>query len=180
MTISFSGRIEAVKPRIGLHRSFDQIWHSYRGFVLVLEGDVRVAVGPSAHEKHRFRIGDVVEGRGEPVPDPRVEWAALYKVRGLRVVSRGPDAEDRPADPEGGLAPSMEEYRERGHRRLHPPTYERSCKRCPFGAVMPAEMIIDQWNPEPRRYRVETHCYGPRDCPRYRAGRARSVPGRQG
>ncbi len=174
-----SGRIGAVKPRIGLRRSFDQLWHSYRGYVLVLADGPRVAIGPAAHAKHRFRIGHVVEGCGEPVPDPRAEWADLYKARRLRVLSRGPEIEDRPADPDGGLAPSLEEYRDRGHRRLDPRTHDRSCGRCPFGAVMPTEIILDQWNPDRRRWRVETHCYGPRDCPRYRAGRARSVPGRK-
>lgn len=177
--LSFSGRIAAAKPRIGLHRSFDQVWHSYRGYVLVLEDGARIAVGPAAHEKHRFRIGDVVEGRAEPLPDPRTECADLYKVRGLRLLERGPASEERPADPDGGVAPPLAEYRARGHRRLDPRTYDRSCRRCPFGAVMATEIVLDQWNPDRRRWRRETHCYGPRDCPRYRAGRPRSVPGRK-
>jgi hypothetical protein len=177
--VRFAGRVAAVKPRIGLHRSFDQVWHSYRGHVLVLEDGPRVAVGPAAHDRHRFRIGDVVEGEGEPVPQPRAEWAELYRVRRLRIVSRGPEAEDRPPDPDGGIAPTLEEYRARGHRRLDPRTHERSCQACPFGAVMPTEIIVDQWQPWKKRWRVETHCYGPRDCPRYRPGRPRSVPGRK-
>jgi len=40
-------------------------------------------------------------------------------------------------------------------------------------------MIIDQWNPSRRRYRAETFCYGPRSCPLYKAGPARTVPGRR-
>lgn len=177
--MSFAGTIAAVKPRIRLHRSFDQIWHSYEGYVLVLEDGWRVAVGPTTHAKHRFRIGDVIEGESEPVPDPRAEWAEQYKVSRLRVRSRGPEAEERPADPDGGLAPPLDEYRTRGHRRLDPRTYERSCRACPFGAVMPTEIILDQWQPEKKKWRLETHCYGPRDCPGYRAGRPRSVPGRK-
>lgn len=58
----FSGTVAAVKPRIGLHRSFDQVWHSYRGYVLVLENAPLIAVGQAAHTTHHFRIGDVVEG----------------------------------------------------------------------------------------------------------------------
>jgi hypothetical protein len=177
--VSFCGRIEAVKPRIGLHRSFDQVWHSYRGYVLLLEGGTRIAVGAAAHEKHRFRIGDVVEGQAAPLPDPRSEWADLYKVRRLCIRERGPVTEERPADPDGGIAPPLADYRARGHRRLDSRTHNRSCRRCPFGAVMATEIVLDQWNPARRRWRVETHCYGPRDCPRYRAGRARSVPGRK-
>jgi hypothetical protein len=42
---------------------------------------------------------------------------------------------------------------------------------------MPVEMIIDQWNPRERRYRTETFCYGPRSCPLYVPGPARTVPG---
>jgi hypothetical protein len=41
-------------------------------------------------------------------------------------------------------------------------------------------MIIDQWNPSIRRYRHETFCYGPKSCPRYKAGPTRKVPGRKG
>ena len=45
---------------------------------------------------------------------------------------------------------------------------------------MPTEVIVDHWNPEQAtQWRVETHCYGPHDCPRYRAGRPRTVPRRK-
>jgi len=58
---SFSGEIVAVKARIQLIRSFDEISHQYQGYTLVLSGgenQFRVAIGPAAHEKHQFRIGD--------------------------------------------------------------------------------------------------------------------------
>jgi hypothetical protein len=178
--ISFRGFVTAVKPRIGLHRSFDEVWHSYRGYVLVLEDGPRVAVGPGTHAKHSFRLGDLVEGFGLPVPDPRTEWAELYKASGVHVLRRGSPDEDRPGDIDGGIAPALDDYRARGHRRLDPRTYERSCRACPFGAVTPTEVIVDHWNPKSTTaWRVETHCYGPHDCPRYRAGRARTVPGRK-
>jgi len=172
---AFAGRISAVKPRIGLHRSYDEIWHSYKGYVLVLDG-LRVAIGPTAQAKNAFRIGDDVEGEGEPPVYPEEEWADLYKVRKLKLLARGPLSEDRDPDPEGGIAPTLAEYRERGHRRLDPRTCARSCTACPFGAVMPTEIILDKWKPDRVRWREETHCYGPRDCPRYRAGKARTVP----
>ena len=44
---------------------------------------------------------------------------------------------------------------------------------------MPTEIIIDQWNPTETKWRFETHCYGPRDCPRYRPGKPYRVPGRK-
>jgi hypothetical protein len=45
---------------------------------------------------------------------------------------------------------------------------------------MPVELIIDQWNPNKRRYRTETFCYSPISCPLYESGSARKVPGRHG
>jgi hypothetical protein len=44
---------------------------------------------------------------------------------------------------------------------------------------MATEITIDQWNPSSKQWRMETHCYGPRQCPRYRAGKARRVQGRK-
>ena len=41
-------------------------------------------------------------------------------------------------------------------------------------------MIIDQWNPSRKQYRLETFCYCPKSCPFYRPGPARKVPGRKG
>jgi hypothetical protein len=29
-----------------------------------------------------------------------------------------------------------------------------------WGCLMAVEMIVDQWNPDRRRYRTETFCYG--------------------
>jgi hypothetical protein len=140
---------------------------------------VRVAIGPAAHAKHQFRIGDVISGKAQPVPDPRLEWATLYKASGLKVESRGPTEQARPADPDGGIAAPLEVYRVNGHRRLDPHTYQAKCSQCPWGLTMPTEIIVDQWNQSKVRWRMETHCYGPRDCPRYRAGAARKVRGRK-
>jgi hypothetical protein len=45
---------------------------------------------------------------------------------------------------------------------------------------MPAEIIVDHWNPAKRNYRFETFCYGPKSCGFYKAGTTRKVPGRHG
>ena len=45
---------------------------------------------------------------------------------------------------------------------------------------MPVEIIIDNWNPDRRRYRTETFCYGPLSCPVYKPGTTRKVVGRHG
>jgi hypothetical protein len=74
----------------------------------------------------------------------------------------------------------LEEYRERGHRRLAAKTYDNKCRLCIWGSRMAVEMIIDHWNPSVREYHNETFCYGPLSCSLYRAGPTRKVPGRKG
>ena len=67
-----------------------------------------------------------------------------------------------------------------GHRRLAVTTYDSKCNSCIWGCAMAVEMIIDQWNPDRRRYRTETFCYGPLSCSSYKPGPTRKVPGRHG
>jgi hypothetical protein len=185
--VAFAGTVAAVKARIRLLRSFDQVSHAYLGYTLVLEGtmdgivvdDLRVAIGPKTHEAHRFRIMDQVQGLAESVPDPAQEWATHYKVSGLRLLQRGPAEQEVPANPEGGIAPPLPDYRAHGHLRLDAKTYQAHCQHCPFGLVMATEITLDHWNPEKKRWRFETHCYGPRDCPRYKPGKPYRVQGRK-
>jgi hypothetical protein len=185
--ISWEGDVLAVQPRIRLLRSFDERSHSYLGYVLRVRGlvgsesqDFVVAVGKAAHEKHGFRAGDRISGRGHRVPDPRLETADIYDVSGLRVLTRGPGADDD-GPPFVGVPPALEVYRERGHRRLAAKTYATKCLSCMWGCEMPVEMIIDHWKPHVgRRYRRETFCYGPKSCELYRPGPTRKVPGRKG
>lgn len=182
------GTITTVKPRIRLIRSFDQVSHAYLGYTLVLDAVVdgnerkglRVAVGQKTHEKNRFRIGDRISAEALPIEIPEKEWADLYKVSGLKIICRGESAEDRPADINGGIAPPLTVYRERGHVRLDHRTYESKCRQCPWGVIMATQIIVDHWNPSAStKWREEPHCYGPQDCPNYRAGKPRSVPGRK-
>ena len=55
-------RLLAVKGRIRLLRSFDQISHQYQGYTLVLadaedaQQTFRVALGPRLHAKHGGRL----------------------------------------------------------------------------------------------------------------------------
>lgn len=76
--------------------------------------------------------------------DEETEWASQYKVSELWFLGRDPEEQDVPANPDGGIAPPLPDYRERGHRRLDKKTFEENCKRCPFGLVMPTEIIIGQ------------------------------------
>jgi hypothetical protein len=182
----WSGKVTAVQPRIRLTRSFDQRSHAYLGYILRIEGaldgdcgDFRVAIGSGAHDTRQFQVGDQVEGVGVRVADPRLEIADIYKVSKLSLITRGEPATPVPP-PWHGVPPPLEVYRQRGHRRLSVATYDAKCSACLWACAMPVEMIIDQWNPERRRYRTETFCYGPLSCPSYKPGPTRKVPGRHG
>lgn len=184
--INWSGEIEAVQPRIRLTRSFDERYHSYLGYVIVIEGtcggemgEFLVAVGKGAHEKHQFHGGMLLSGQSMPVADPRDEVAAFYKTSQIKIVG-SPQQEIAAVPPFIGVPPDLGTYRARGHRRLAAKTYETKCRACIWGCKMPVEMIVDQWNPSVRKHRFETFCYGPKSCAFYRAGPTRKVPGRKG
>ena len=184
--VEWEGEILSVQPRIRLLRSFDERSHSYLGYVLRVRGtrggearEFVVAVGKGAHEKHQFCAGDQVSGKAVPVANPRLETAELYRVSGLKVIARGSEPGGA-SPPFLGIPPALEVYRERGHRRLAARTYSTKCTTCIWGCEMAVEMIIDQWNPSEKRYRMETFCYGPKSCPVYKAGPTRKVPGRKG
>jgi len=184
--VSWQGRVVAIQPRIRLLRSFDQRGHVYLGYCLFLTGSVgdhagefSVGIGKAAQAKHQFRAGDVVRGTSSPVADSRIETVAFYKTSRLKLISREPTSESK-GPPWTGPPPTLEVYRARGHRRLDARTFELRCRPCIWGCRMPVEMTIDQWNPQQKRYRSETFCYGPKSCRLYRAGATRKVPGRRG
>jgi hypothetical protein len=186
MKIDWHGEITSVQPRFRLMRSFDQRHHTYLGYALQVrgaiagnDGDAWFGVGKAAHAKHAFEVGQEVSGQAQPVADPRLEPVDFYKVSRIAVTprQRAPD----PPPPWHGVAPSIEVYRERGHRRLGTRTYTSpACSSCIWGARMPVEIIVDHWNPEQKQYRFETFCYGPKVCSFYRPGPTRKVPGRRG
>ncbi|MEK6625130.1 MAG: hypothetical protein AABY86_09185 [Bdellovibrionota bacterium] len=184
---AFTGIITSVKARIRLLRSFDEVpSHQYQGYVLIMDGEIggesrtscKIAIGPKAHEQHQFRIGDKISGMAIPVVDADTEWAHYYKVSALKLIERTQHGDLLPT-PEGGVAPALEKYREQGHFRLHHETCETKCFRCPFGLTMATEITVDQWNQSKVKWRFETNCYGPRDCPLYKSGPPYRVPGRK-
>ena len=184
--VSWRGRVIAVQPRIRLTRSFDERSHTYLGYALRMEGiigdreeEFLVGVGKAAQKKYEFRAGDFISGQSHPVADSRKEPVEFYKTSAINVTERGPLSEGVPP-PWTGVPPELTVYRERGHRRLYSQTYEKKCRSCIWGCRMPVELIIDHWNPQQKRYRFETFCYGPKSCSLYRAGPARKVPGRKG
>jgi len=187
LKVDWQGEVLSVQARIRLTRSFDQRSHSYLGYALRVRGTLAseakafvVAIGKVAQDKHQLQAGDHVSGKGMHVLDTRTEAADLYKASGLNVVARGGEVAATPPPPFPGIPPTLDVYRERGHRRLAARAYATKCAACIWGCEMAVEMIIDHWNPSVRRYRRETFCYGPKSCRFYAAGPTRTVPGRKG
>jgi len=90
--VPWSGRIVSVQPRIRLTRSFDQLYHSYQGYVLRIHGtcgdqtgEFLIAVGKGANEKHRFCTGMHLSGFSSPVDNTRLETAGFYKTSGIKI-----------------------------------------------------------------------------------------------
>ena len=184
--LNWQGTLVAIQPRIRLTRSFDERSHSYLGYALRIQGNIGeeereflVGIGEAAQAKHRFRAGDILAGRAEPVADQKMETVEFYKASGLTVIERVAE-EVSSSPPWLGVPSDLPVFRERGHRRLDAKTYQARCLNCIWGCRMPVEMIIDQWNPSQKKYRFETFCYGPKSCSLYRAGPTRKVPGRRG
>ena len=183
----FTEKIISIQPRIRLTRSFDEASHTYLGYAITLDGELdntnttfSIGVGKAAHAKHQFKVNDVISGECVPVPDPDTEPTDYYKVSKLKVITRSTTITNI-SEPWELVPPELEVYRERGHRRLAARTYDTKCSSCMWGARMPVEIIVDNWNPKGRKkYRFETFCYGPISCKLYKAGPNRKVEGRNG
>jgi hypothetical protein len=184
--LKWSGTIVSIQPRIRLSRSFDQRSHSYLGYSLQIRGTIddhtntfTLGIGKALKEKHKLQLGDEIQGVCLSVENPDLETVGYYMVSKFKVIARS-QLQFHSPPPWLGIPPSLEVYRERGHRRLAPQTYEVSCRSCIWGCHMAVEMIIDHWNPSLRKYRQETFCYGPKSCKLYKSGPPRRVPGRKG
>ena len=167
-------------------RSFDERYHNYLGYVLLIIGtfgekqdEFHVAIGKAAQKKHRFQTGMAVSGMAVLVPDQQLETAEYYKASGFKVL-KDAEIESNATPPFHGIPPALETYQSRGHLRLSSRTYATKCLSCIWGCRMPVEIIVDHWNPSRKRYRFETFCYGPKSCPFYKSGPTRKVPGRKG
>jgi hypothetical protein len=182
----FVGKIISIQPRIRLLRSFDEVSHVYLGYAIILDGEIdnhkstfSVGIGKAAHAKHQFKVNDVISGACLPVPNPNTEPTQYYKVSKIKVISLGTG--NNTTSPWELAPPELEIYRKRGHRRLSTRTYDTKCHSCMWGAKMPVEIIVDNWNPRAKKkYRFETFCYGPLSCKLYKAGPNRKVEGRNG
>jgi hypothetical protein len=190
--LNFKGLIISIQPRIRLTRSFDEASHTYLGYALKIAGTIdnqetissnqnifSIGIGKAAQAKFNFKVNDIISGACLPVPDPDMEPVDYYKVSKLAKVAEG--EQGSLSAPWELVPPELEVYRERGHRRLAARTYDSKCSSCMWGARMPVEIIVDNWNPRGRRkYRFETFCYGTLSCKLYKAGPSRKVQGRKG
>jgi hypothetical protein len=182
----FKGIITSIQPRIRLTRSFDEASHTYLGYAIKIAGTIdaeettfAIGIGKAAQAKFNFKVNDVISGECLPVTDPDMEPVDYYKVSKLKVISEG--EQGSLSAPWELVPPDLKVYRERGHRRLAVRTFDSKCSSCMWGARMPVEIIVDNWNPRGRsKYRFETFCYGPLSCKLYKAGPNRKIPGRNG
>jgi hypothetical protein len=177
--IEWKGSLNAIQPRIRLTRSFDEVSHSYLGYLLRVTGRIDgnekeflLGIGKVTQAKFQFRAGDLVSGMAVPVNDSRIEIAEFYKVSKLKLIERR-EVGNENGPPWTGVPLELSVYRERGHRRLSSRTYSSQCKKCLWGCCMAVEIIIDHWNPDQKKYRQETFCYGPLSCRLYKAGPTR-------
>ena len=183
--IPWSGRIISIQPRIRLTRSFDERYHSYLGYRLLIDGIINnevgefsIGVGKATHNKFQFQVGDEVSGESLPVADKNKEPVDFYKTTKLKMITRSEEKLTGP--PWNGVPDELPVYRSRGHRRLSAGTFSSKCWSCLWGCRMPVIIIVDNWNPEEKLYRFETFCYGPKSCSFYKPGPRRKVPGRRG
>jgi len=179
----FEGEIISIQPRMRLTRSFDESYHSYLGYALAVadtESNQMLAIGISqkAQETQQLRAGMTISGACTPVLNPQLETVDYYRLSKLKKLSEAPL--DSTFPPWKIIPPPIPVYRERGPRRLSARTYETKCTACIWGCKMAVEIIVDHWNPRKRKYRVETFCYGPKNCKLYASGPTRKVPGRNG
>lgn len=181
--VAWQGKVFSVQPRISMSRRYDERKHGYQGFVLFLEGRkgehdgaFTVGVGKAAQAKHEFQVGDEVSGMGVPVADPDGEVAELYKASKLKVIAREPPEHMPP--PWTGAPPSLDEYRERRHRRLDAETWADACVGCIWGCKMPVTLEDGRRDVLERRF--ETVCFGPKSCFFHEPGEAPTRPKRGG
>lgn len=180
--ISFEGIITSIEPRATVWRyRMDNRTHREIGYNLFLNGiyaeiknDFVLAITEAMQNKYRFRINDRISGNAWKKLHEEREFADFYKVSNIKILARC-EQETRSGPPWTGEAPDLEVYSNRGARMLSTKRWKSKCRGCRW-ANMSNVTIEYNFNTGAKKYRFESFCYGPLDCPFYAMGPARSVP----
>lgn len=180
--IKWSGIVESIQPRTRVWRYItDNRTHYHLGYNIFISGksdegktEFCIAVSEKQQNKAMFTIGDRVKGTGWTKKYPKREYADYYRAGALKVVEKNIDAKASVV-PWTGKLPSMDTYEKRGARMLSKKTWKNKCFKCYWANMANVEIQWD-FDRDIKKYRFETFCYGPVDCPNYKRGRARAVP----
>ncbi len=179
--IKYIGTVISVQPRSNVWRyRLDNRNHSTTGYNLFLEGiadDVEgrfsVAISEKQQEKLRCRIGDTISGTAWTKKYPQWEYADYYRAGALKKLKAVITAEES-AHPWNGEVPQLSVYDERGCRMLDTRTYKGKCFTCKWACMANVTIEYD-WGVR-QKFRFESFCYGPKNCPLYKRGKPRPVP----
>lgn len=102
--LPWSGQLHSIQPRIRLTRSFDERYHSYLGYSLLIEGVIddkdaklTIGIGKGAQQKNQFQVGDEISGESLPVANQQIESVEYYKSSKLKLISHA--TSDAPTPP---------------------------------------------------------------------------------
>lgn len=180
--ISFHGIIRAVQPRANVWRyRLDNRTHGTTGYNLFLSGEAdgeernfAVAISGKQQEKFRFHIGDEISGTGWTKKYPEWEYADYYRVAALKKQKEAGATPVQDGGPWISEVPELSVYDWRGCRMLDKRCWSGKCFPCKW-ACMANVAIEYEWGLS-QKFRFESFCYGPKNCPLYKMGRPRPVP----
>ena len=179
--VSFKGRIISIQPRSNVWRyRLDNRNHTLTGYNVFLDDDGRsfaVAISEKQYQKHRFQIGDLIQGTGWTKLYPKLEYADYYRCGALCILERNGEEESHLSPPYHGEIPDLATYGWRGCRMLDSRRWHGKCFSCKWAAM--ANVAIEyNWGIS-QKFRFETFCYGPKNCKLYTMGKPRAVPDKQ-
>ena len=180
--VEFSGTIRSVQPRSTVWRYLlDNRTHRMTGYNLFLSGTAEdtekafsVAISEKQMMRHRFHIGDEIRGTAWTKMYPKQEYADYYRAGSLKKESAASDVDEEAREPWIGEVPELSVYDWRGCRMLDRNCWKGSCFACKWACM--ANVTIEYNFGVTQKHRFESFCYGPKNCKRYKMGRAREVP----
>ena len=158
----------------------DNRTHSLTGYNLFITGIAEdtekkyvVAVSEKQQIKHKFHIGDIIKGTAWTKKYPAWEYADYYRAGNLKIIGAAVPSDEK-TSPWTGEVPELSVYDRRGCRMLDKRRWGTKCITCKWAAM--ANVAIEyNWGIS-QKFRFESFCYGPKNCPNYSMGKARPVP----